>query len=106
MVSDITDKIMPQIEEWQNRPLPEVYTIIFIDCIHFSVRDEHIAKNRAAYIILRINSDGYKEVLSITVGENESSKYCHYGIIISNSKNRITMGFLRLFQTQFNQSSL
>lgn len=41
MVSDITDRIMPQIEEWQNRPLSEVYPIIFIDCIHFSVRDEH-----------------------------------------------------------------
>ena len=43
MISDITDKIMPQIEEWQNRPLSEIYPIVFIDCIHFSVRDEHIS---------------------------------------------------------------
>ena len=43
-------------------------------------------KKLAAYIILGVNADGYKEVLSITVGENESAKYCHYGIIISNSK--------------------
>lgn len=66
-VSDITDKIMPQIEEWQNRPLSSVYTIVFIDCIHFSVRDEHIIKKLAAYIILRVNADECKEVLSITI---------------------------------------
>lgn len=86
MVSDITDKIMPQIEEWQNRPLSEVYPIIFIDCIHFSVRDEHIVKKLAAYIILGINSDGYKEVLSITVGENESAKY--WLGVLNSLKNR------------------
>ncbi|MCH5186094.1 MAG: transposase, partial [Oscillospiraceae bacterium] len=63
MVSDITDKIMPQIEEWQKRPLSKVYPIVFIDCIHFSVGDEHTVKKIAAYIILGINSDGYKEVL-------------------------------------------
>lgn len=87
LVSDITDKIMPQIEEWQNRPLSEVYSIIFIDCIHFSVRDEHIVKKLAAYIILGINSDGYKEVLSITVGENESAKYW-LGVLNSLKKQR------------------
>ncbi len=82
IVSDITDKIMPQIEECQNRPLSEVHPIIF----HFSVRDEHIVKKLAAYIILGINSDGYKEVLGITVGENESAKY---GLGLLNSlKNR------------------
>ena len=47
---------------------------MLIDCIHFSVRDEHIIKKLAAYIILGVNADGYKEVLSITVGENESAK--------------------------------
>lgn len=86
MVSDITDKIIPQIEEWQNRPLSEVYPIVFIDCIHFSVRDEHIAKKLAAYMILGINSDGKKEVLSITVGENESAKY--WLGVLNSLKNR------------------
>lgn len=86
MVSDITDKIMTQIGEWKNRPLSEVYPIIFIDCIHFSVRDEHIVKKLAAYIILGINSDGYKEVLSITVGENESAKY--WLGVVNSLKNR------------------
>ena len=86
MVSDITDKIMPQIEEWQNRPLSSVYPIVFIDCIHFSVRDEHIIKKLAAYIILGVNADGYKEVLSITVGENESAKY--WLSVLNSLKNR------------------
>lgn len=86
MVSDITDKIMPQIEEWQNRPLSEVYPIVFIDCIHFPVRDEHIVKKLAAYIILGVNSDGLKEVLSITVGENESAKY--WLGVLNSLKNR------------------
>ena len=86
MISDITDRIMPRIEEWQNRPLSSVYPIVFIDCIHFSVRDEHIIKKLAAYIILGVNADGYKEVLSITVGENESAKY--WLSVLNSLKNR------------------
>lgn len=86
MISDITDKMIPHIEEWQNRPLSEVYPIVFIDCIHFSVRDEHVIKKLAAYIILGINSDGIKEVLSINVGENESAKY--WLGVLNSLKNR------------------
>ncbi len=74
-ISDVTDKIMPQIEDWQNRPLSEVYPVLFIDAIHYSVRDNGIVGKLAAYVILGINNDGYKEVLTIEVGENESSKY-------------------------------
>ena len=86
MISDITDKIMPEIEEWQKRPLSSIYPIVFIDCIHFSVREEHIIKKLAAYIILGINLDGYKEVLSITVGENESAKF--WLSVLNSLKNR------------------
>lgn len=75
MVTAVTNKILPQIEELQQRPLSAVYPIVFIDAIHFSVRDEHIVKKIVAYIILGINDEGRKEVLSITVGENESAKY-------------------------------
>ncbi len=65
MVSDITDKLLPQIEEWQNRPLFDVYPIVFIDAIHFSVRDDGIIRKLAAYIVLGINEDGHKEVMTI-----------------------------------------
>ena len=86
MVTAVTNKILPQIEEWQQRPLSSIYPIVFIDAIHFSVRDEHIVKKIAAYIILGINDEGKKEVLSITIGENESSKY--WLGVLNDLKNR------------------
>ena len=86
MVSNITDRLLPEIEEWQNRPLSDVYPIVFIDAVHFSVRDNGIIRKLAAYIILGINSDGHKEVLSIQVGENESSKY--WLGVLNELKNR------------------
>lgn len=86
MVSDITDKLLPKIEEWQNRPLSSVYPIIFIDAVYFSVREDNIIKKLAAYVVLGINEDGYKEVLHIEIGENESSKY--WLGILNSLKNR------------------
>ena len=74
-ISDVTDKILPQIKEWQNRPLSAIYPIIFIDAIHFSVRDDSVIRKLAAYVVLGINLEGKKEVLSLVIGENESSKY-------------------------------
>ena len=74
MVSNITDQIIPEIKEWQERPLDSIYPILFIDAVHFSVRDENRVVKKAAYIVLGINKDGYKEILGIWIGENESSK--------------------------------
>ncbi|MGF6989784.1 transposase-like protein [Lachnospiraceae bacterium PM6-15] len=73
-ISDVTDKILPEIEDWQNRPLSEIYPVLYIDAIHYSVRDNGVIRKLAAYVILGINLDRIKEVLSIQVGENESSK--------------------------------
>ena len=86
MVSDITDKLLPRIEEWQNRPLSPVYPIVFIDAVHFSVRDDGVIRKLAAYVVLGMNEDGMKEVLSIVVGENESSKY--WLSVLNSLKNR------------------
>lgn len=86
MISDITDKLIPEIDAWQNRPLSAVYPIVFIDAVHFSVREDSIIRKLAAYIILGINDEGKKEVLSIQVGENESSKY--WLGILNGLKNR------------------
>ena len=74
-ISDVTNKIMPQIEDWQNRPLSEVYPVIYIDSIHYSARDNGVIRKLADYVILGVNQEGRKEVLTIEVGENESSKY-------------------------------
>ena len=86
MVSDITDRLLPQIEEWQNRPLDEVYPIVFIDAVHFSVRDNGQIKKLAAYVIPAVNLTGHKEVLSIHIGENESAKY--WLGVLNELKNR------------------
>ena len=86
MISDVTDRLLPQIEEWQNRPLDDVYPIVFIDAIHFSVRDNGQVKKLAAYVILGVNSTGHKEILSIQVGQNESAKY--WLGVLNELKNR------------------
>ena len=75
MVSNITDQIIPEIKEWQERPLDDVYPIVFIDAVHFSVREENRVVKKAAYVVLGINKEGYKEMMGIWIGENESSKF-------------------------------
>ena len=85
-ISDVTDKIIPQIEDWQNRPLSEVYPVLYIDAIHYSVRDNGVIRKLAAYVVLGINLDGRKEVLTIEIGENESSKY--WLSVLNGLKNR------------------
>ena len=85
-ISDVTDKVLPQIEEWQHRPLEEVYPVIFIDAIHYSVRDNGVIRKLAAYVILGINCTGHKEVLTIQIGENESAKY--WLSVLNELKNR------------------
>ena len=86
MISDITDKIIPEIQEWKKKRLEEVYTIIFIDATHFHVRDNGQIVKKAAYVVLGIDSDGMKKVLDLTVGENESAKY--WMTILNGLKNR------------------
>ena len=85
-ISDVTDKILPQIEEWQNLLLVSVYPIVFTDAIHFSVRQDSIVSKLAAYVVVGINDAGRKEVLTIEIGENESSKY--WLGVLNSLKNR------------------
>jgi transposase-like protein len=75
MVSKITDKILPQVAEWQSRPLDRIYPIVFLDAIHFKVRKDNRIVNKAAYSVLGINMDGQKDILGIWIGENESASF-------------------------------
>lgn len=75
LVSKITEKIMPQIAEWQNRGLESVYPFVFMDAIHYKIRENHQIVSKAAYVVLGINMEGFKEILGIWIGENESSKF-------------------------------
>ena len=74
MASKITDRILPEIKEWQSRPLNPVYLFVFMDCIHYKVREDGRILGRATYIVLGVTLDSYKDILSITVGANETSK--------------------------------
>lgn len=85
-ISNVTDKILQEIDDWQKRPLDSVYPIVFIDAVHFSVREDHVIKKLAAYVMLGINADGIKDVISLQIGENESSKY--WLGVLNELKNR------------------
>ena len=74
-ISRITDKILPIVKEWQERPLEEVYAVVFMDAIHYHVRSEGRIVKRAVYIALGIDMNGKKDVLEMYVGENESAKF-------------------------------
>jgi putative transposase len=74
-VSKVTDKILDGIIEWQNRPLDEVYAVIFLDAIHYKIRQDNRVIVKAAYTALGINLDGKVDVLGIWVGENEGAHF-------------------------------
>jgi transposase-like protein len=74
-VSKITDKVLPLIKEWQERPLQSVYAMVILDAIHYNVRDNGIVTKKAAYVAIGTDLDGKKDVLGIWLGTNESSKY-------------------------------
>ena len=86
MVSKITNKILPTIEEWKNRPLEKIYPMVFLDSIHYNVRGNNIVAKKAVFIALGYNLEGFKEILGMWVGENESSKY--WLLVLNQLKER------------------
>src|SRR5674536_15423 len=86
MVSNITNRILPLVTEWQNRPLEKTYSFVFMDAIHFKVRDDKHIVIKAAYVVLGVNMDGEKEVLGIWIGANESSKF--WLSVLNDLRNR------------------
>lgn len=86
LVSKITERIMPTVLEWQNRPLEKTYSFVFMDAVHYKVREDKQVVCKAAYVVLGVNMDGEKEVLGIWVGANESSKF--WLGVLNDLKNR------------------
>lgn len=74
-ITAITDRIIPAIKEWQNRPLESVYPVIWLDAIHFKVRQDGAVKSKAVYSILAVSTEGQKEVIGIYFGDSESSGF-------------------------------
>jgi transposase-like protein len=75
IVSRITDKVIPLAQEWQNRPLQEVYPLLFLDGIVFDVRQDGQLTKKTAYVAYAINLEGMKEILGVWLGEAESAKF-------------------------------
>lgn len=86
IASKTTDKTPPQAKEWQTRPLNPVCPFVFMDRIHYKVREDGWILGRAAYVFLGVTIDGHKDVLSITVGANETSKF--WLGVLNDLKNR------------------
>lgn len=85
-ISRVTDKILPVVREWQQRPLESVYAVVFMDAIHFHVRSEGQIVKKAVYIAIGVQMDGVRDVLGMWVGENESAKF--WLGILNGLKNR------------------
>ena len=75
LLSQITDRVIPEIQEWRNRPLDEVYPIVWLDAIHFKVKEEGTVRSKAIYSILAITKQGNKDLLGIYLSENEGANF-------------------------------
>ena len=75
MISHMTDRILPIAKEWQNRPLERKYAIVFMDAVHFHVREDNRTVKKAVYVAIGVKLNGKREVLGMWVGGNESAKY-------------------------------
>lgn len=85
-ISSITDRIIPEIKEWQNRPLESVYPVIWLDAMHYKVREEGQVKSKAVYSVLSVTMEGTKEVLGIYFGDSESASFWRQ--VLNNLKER------------------
>ncbi len=86
LISHITDKILPEVNEWQTRPLDSVYPVVFFDGIVFNSRKDNKIVSKCVYSVLGINLEGQKEILGTWISEKESASF--YASICSDLKNR------------------
>ena len=74
-MSEITDQIIPELEEWQSRPLDEIYAIVWFDAIHYKVKENSRVTTKALYNVFAVNMEGQRELLGIYVSESESASF-------------------------------
>ncbi|NLD87372.1 MAG: IS256 family transposase [Clostridiales bacterium] len=86
LISNVTNRIMPLIRDWQSRPLQKAYAVVFLDAIHYKVKQEGHIVNKAVYMVIGIDFDGNKDVLGMWVGEHETSKF--WLTVLNELKNR------------------
>ena len=86
LISNVTDKVIDEVNTWQNRPLESLYPIVYLDCIHIKTRDNHMICSKAVYIALAVNMEGQKEVLGLWISKNEGAKF--WLQVVTELKNR------------------
>ncbi|MBU3146995.1 IS256 family transposase [Clostridium sp. CF012] len=86
MISKITDKVMGAATDWQNRTLDNIYPIVYMDAVHFKVREENKIATKAAYICMALDMKGHKDILGIWIGEQEGAKF--WLTVCNDLKNR------------------
>ena len=75
LISSVTNEVLEEVKAWQNRPLEELYPILYLDAIQFKVRDEGHVRNKAIYLAIGVNLEGYKEVLGLWIAQTEGAKF-------------------------------
>ena len=86
LISNVTNRIMPVIKEWQSRPLNRTYAVVYLDAIHYKDKQEGHIVNKAVYMVIGIDMDGNKDVLGMYIGEHETSKF--WLTVLNELKNR------------------
>ncbi|OKA99396.1 hypothetical protein BHR47_21295 [Aeromonas salmonicida subsp. salmonicida] len=74
LVSKVTERVIEQVHEWQNRPLDPLYPIVYLDCIVLKIRANQRVINKSLYLALGINMEGHKELLGLWLAETEGAK--------------------------------
>ena len=86
LVSKVTERVIEQVHEWQNRPLDPLYPIVYLDCIVLKIRENQRVINKSLYLALGINMDGHKELLGLWLAETEGAKF--WLSVLTELKNR------------------
>src|SRR5215467_3787438 len=86
LISNVTDAVVEEVKQWQNRPLEQLYPIVYLDALMVKVRDEGHVQNKAIYVVLGVNLEGQKEVLGLWVAHSEGAKF--WLQVLTELKNR------------------
>lgn len=86
LISTVTDEVLEEVKEWQNRPLERLYPVVIFDALRVKIRDEGVVRNKAVYLALAMRRDGYKEVLGLWIEQTEGAKF--WLRVMNELKNR------------------
>lgn len=86
LISQVTDAVIAEAQEWQNRPLESVYPLVFFDALRVKIRDDGLVKNKAVYLALGVHPDGTKDILGLWIEQNEGAKF--WLKVMTELKNR------------------